>query len=284
MKQGQFRKPLVFVAVVLLLGVLAACGGGTTEPAAPAEPATAVAPAVAPTEPPVESEPITETEITETEPVTASEEVTEPASSEITATESISESAAVTESAAASETSGGAQTFAIDPTQSQARFLIDEVLRGNPVTVEGITSLISGELTVDAANPAASTIGTITIDANDLATPEGMRNRAIRNFILQTGSYQHITFQPTGVEGLPASVQVGDSFSFTVMGDLQIRDVVNPAVFTVEVTADSAAQISGVATSTIARADYGLTIPDVPFVADVGDEVSLELQFTAVAQ
>lgn len=269
MKQWQFRKPGLYLLFVLLLGVLMACGGGATQPAAPAESSAVVDPTAVPAEPEpeLENEPAPEAE-------PASEEAIEPATSE---------SAAAAEGAAAPSASNP-QTFVIDPAQSEARFLIDEVLRGNPVTVIGVTSLVSGELTVDPADPASASIGPISIDANDLATPEGMRNRAIRNFILQTGSYQHITFQPTGVEGLPASVQVGDSFSFTVMGDLQIRDVVNPAVFTVEVTADSDAQISGVATSTIARADYGLTIPDVPFVADVGDEVSLELQFTAVAQ
>jgi polyisoprenoid-binding protein YceI len=97
-------------------------------------------------------------------------------------------------------------------------------------------------------------------------------------------AYQYITFEPTAIEGLPATVQPGDTFTFNVTGNLKIRDAVNPATFDVEVTADSATQISGLAQTTIALADYALSIPDVPFVADVSEDVGLELQFVAAAQ
>ena len=37
-----------------------------------------------------------------------------------------------------------------------------------------------------------------------------------------------------------------------------------------------------VAETTVLKEDYGLIIPSVPFVADVGEEVVLEIDFTAV--
>lgn len=40
-------------------------------------------------------------------------------------------------------------------------------------------------------------------------------------------------------------------------------------------------QISGV--SNITRSDYGLTIPSVPFVADVGEDLILEIDLVALA-
>jgi hypothetical protein len=36
------------------------------------------------------------------------------------------------------------------------------------------------------------------------------------------------------------------------------------------------------ASTTIQRGDFGLTIPNVPFVANVGEEVLLELDFVAL--
>ncbi len=178
------------------------------------------------------------------------------------------------------------RTFAIDPEQSQARFYVDEVLVGVPTTVEGVTNLVSGEIMVDVAGPANTAIGPITIDARDLKTDRDLRNRAIRRFILQSSrdEYQYITFTPTSIDGLPDQAAPGDSLTFDVTGDLQIRDIVSPATFSVELTADSDTQISGLATTTVTRSDFDLTIPSAPGVADVSEEVRLELAFTATAE
>ena len=178
-----------------------------------------------------------------------------------------------------------AQTFTIDQSASEARFYINEVLLGVPTEVKGVTSLISGTLTVAPADPTASQVGTISIDANDLRTDRNLRNRAIRRFILETGkeANRYITFTPTAISGLPAAAAPGDSFTFQVTGDLKIKGVVKPVTFDVELTADSAAQISGLAEATVKRSDFNLTIPSAPGVANVTDEVRLELTFTAKA-
>lgn len=179
----------------------------------------------------------------------------------------------------------GVLTFTIDQSASEARFLIDEVLLGIPTEVKGVTSLISGTLTVDPADPAQSQVGTISVDANDLSTDRNLRNRAIRRFILESGNeaYRYITFTPTAVSGLPEQAAPGDAFSFQVSGDLKIKEVTQPVTFDVELTADSATQISGLAKATIKRSDFNLEIPSAPGVADVTDEVRLELAFTAVS-
>ena len=191
-----------------------------------------------------------------------------------------------TTEATAVRTTAGQITFRIDQTQSEARFDIDEILRGSPKTVVGVTSLVSGDITVDLADPARTQVGVITIDARDLTTDANMRNGAIRRFILQSDreAYQYITFEPTAVAGLPAVVQPGDKFSFTMTGNLKIRDIAQPVTFNVDLAADSATQISGLASATITRSAYDLVIPSVPGVANVGEDVKLALQFVALAQ
>ena len=101
--------------------------------------------------------------------------------------------------------------------------------------------------------------------------------------MLQTNdeANQYITFTPTSIDGLPASVTVGEPFSFAVTGDLQIRDVVNAETFEMTVTPVSETELTGTAQTTIQRGDYGLTIPSVPSVANVSEEVILELDFVA---
>ena len=76
--------------------------------------------------------------------------------------------------AAPSENNSGAITFAIDPAQSEARFVIDELLMGSPKTVIGTNSTVSGEVTVNPGKPGGVAIGPITIDANDFAIVRSM--------------------------------------------------------------------------------------------------------------
>lgn len=177
------------------------------------------------------------------------------------------------------------QSFQIDPAQSEARFIVDEVLFGNPNTVTGRTSEISGTIEINRSDPTQTRVSEIQINARSLATDNRFRNRSVNRLILQSNrdEYQYITFTPTAINGLPAQANPGDTFSFEIVGDLKIRDIVQPTTFDVTVTADSETQISGLAQTVIQRADFELTIPEVDGVADVTEEVRLELEFVATA-
>lgn len=185
------------------------------------------------------------------------------------------------ESTSAAETSGANATFTILPDQSQARFYIDEVLRGDPITVVGTSSALSGEITVDPVNLAATQVGAITIDAGSFVTDSDRRNGAIRRFVLSASSYPTITFLPTSIQNLPDSAAPGDVLEFQVVGDLTLKDQTRSETFDVSVSIDSETQISGLASTTITHADYDIFIPSVPFVANVGDQLKLEFEFVA---
>lgn len=178
------------------------------------------------------------------------------------------------------------RTFVLDAAQSEARFFINEVLLGFPTEVKGATNQITGTITIDLNTPANTQVSPIQINARELKTDRNLRDRAIRRFILQSADdkYQFITFTPTAISGLPAAVQPGDSFNFAIMGDLQIRDQVAPVSFAVTLTADSATQISGLAQATVQRSTFDLQIPNAPGVADVSEDVRLELAFVALAK
>jgi polyisoprenoid-binding protein YceI len=171
--------------------------------------------------------------------------------------------------------------FVIQPEASQAQFQIDEILAGSPNTVIGTTSKVAGEIHLDPAHPDASQVGPITVETSTLVTDNSFRNRAIGNFILQSGAYPLATFTPTALAGMPASVAVGETFKFTLIGDLTLRDITKPVTFEVTVTAEAADRISGKATATVQRSDFALTIPSVPQVAGVSEDVLLEFSFTA---
>jgi polyisoprenoid-binding protein YceI len=195
------------------------------------------------------------------------------------------EDAAVEEPAAEVETvqTAGPLLFEISQDSSEVRFELDEDLRGVRTTVIGNTNQVAGQIAFDPADLATVQVGIIQVNARTLVTDNSFRNRAMQNEILDTGSYEFITFTPTAVEGLPESVAVGEAVTFTIVGELTIRDVTRPATFTVTATLVSETELAGSAGTTVLRGDYDLQIPSVPHVANVEDEVGLTIEFVANA-
>jgi polyisoprenoid-binding protein YceI len=189
----------------------------------------------------------------------------------------------VAEVAPTLEVAAGVQRYEIQQEGSEARFYIDEVLRGAPFTVVGVTNQIGGEMTLDLANPANTEMGTILVNARALQTDASQRNNALRNFILRSAddAYELISFEPTAISGLPATAAAGEEISFQITGNLKIVETTNEVTFDVTATLNADNTIAGLAVATVLYKDFNLTIPQVPFVASVEDEVRLELQFVA---
>lgn len=183
------------------------------------------------------------------------------------------------------ENLAGLRKLTIDRARSEARFLVNEVLLGEDKTVVGVTSLVTGAISVDPSEPASTEISAITIDARDLKTDSSRRNRSIQRQILRSAvdDNRYIIFEPTNIDGLPKTVTIGEPFSFTVTGELTVRGETRVETFGLLVTPMSPTEISGQATTVIRYKDYDISIPSVPAVASVEDEVRLELQFTAVS-
>lgn len=198
--------------------------------------------------------------------------------------EATPEAAEATEAVAASATTGRS-LFRIQQDESEVRFILTEMLRGVPTTVIGRTNQIAGDIIVDFTQPSNSQIGTIRVNARTLLTDNEFRNRAIRGEILESArdEYEFSEFEPTSLEGLPESVTIGEPFTFQIVGELTVRDITQPVTFEATVTPISESRIEGIARTTVTRAAYNLNIPNVPGVADVSDEVALEIDFVAVA-
>ncbi|CAN5864424.1 hypothetical protein BH10CHL1_BH10CHL1_43720 [soil metagenome] len=257
----RLKSKILSMAVVMIVaaGVLWACGGAGNQVAAPAAPEQAIAP---------------------TNPVAVNSTATPAAAATISTTTLASTTTQTTNSDA------NVRVFTIDSGKSEARFTLNEVLMGSPKTVVGVTSLITGTIAIDLADPAKTTISPLQIDARDFQTDSSMRNRAINRFVLQTtkDEYRYIIFTPTSIEGLPATAKAGDAFELKIKGDLTISGVTKPATFTTSVNTTSDTELTGLAKTQVLRSDFNLNIPNVPSVADVTEEVQLELQFVAKAE
>ena len=206
-----------------------------------------------------------------------------PAAEATTETTAEATTEATEESSTASASSP--TVFNIDSTQSQVSFTLTEELRNVPTTVVGTTDQVAGQIAVDYSDPKTAQVGEIRINARTLATDQEMRNRTIRGQILQSAQdqYEYITFQPTAIIGLPDTITIGKPVEFQITGDLTIRDITQSVAFIVTATPVSETELTGTAAAVVQRADFELTIPNVPSVANVSEDVKLEIDFVATA-
>ena len=230
--------------------------------------------------------------------IEATNTMVEPPATDVAATEVASSQAQATDPLAAAtpqpETNpqnksvanpgAGPRVFQINQDESQVQFSIYEELRGAPKTVIGVSNQVAGEAAVDFNDLSTAQLGVIQIDARTLKTDDNQRNRAIGNRILHTDQYEYITFTPTQIMGLNGSAVVGQSFTFQIAGNLTIQDVTQPIVFDATVLVEAPDRLSGTATTTIQRGDFNLVIPNVPFVANAGEDVTLEINFVLTAK
>ncbi len=185
----------------------------------------------------------------------------------------------------AEEPSGleGQAIFVLDPELSQARFIIGEILANQPNTVIGINNQVQGGGVFNFVEPALSTLDEFLIDSSGFETDSRMRDRAIRNFVLRSGQFPVISFQPIDIIGIPTEIVVGDTVSFEIVGQLTIREVTKEVTFEGVATMVAMDRVEGLAAATVLRSDFGLSIPSVPRVAGVDEEFTLEIEFVAVA-
>lgn len=182
------------------------------------------------------------------------------------------------------DASDSSAVYRISQDDSQVEFNIDEVLAGRDNTVVGTTSQIAGDIRLDMENPAESEIGQIRINARTFQTDSSRRDGAIGRFILQseTDGFEFIEFVPTSVNGLPETITVGEPVELSVTGDLTIKGTTNDVTFNGQATLESEDRLVGSFQTMVLYPDFALSIPSVPSVSDVADEVTLKIDFVAL--
>ena len=178
---------------------------------------------------------------------------------------------------------GGEVVYRIDSASSSVRFEIDELLNGNPKRVIGVTDEVAGEVLINFDDPTASRLGTVVINVRTLETDSSFRDRAMRGPILGSSRDENefASFEPTSVEGLPEEAGIGDTVMLVVTGDLTLSGVTRSVVFDIEVMLVSEDRIEVTGYATVLRSDFGLSIPSVPSVSDVSDEILLAVDLVA---
>lgn len=182
-----------------------------------------------------------------------------------------------------SDVSALSRTLRIDSTASHVDFSLGEDLNGKTITVNGITDQLAGDVQLNTDGTFSMTIGEIKIDARTFKTDNERRNAAIARMILKTeeAGNEYIVFTPNKIEGLPEKVVTNEAFSYQVTGNLTIAGSTRMVTFATTSTLKEDGSLQGFADTTIAYGDWGITVPDLPFLANVEKTTKLQIVFVA---
>jgi len=178
---------------------------------------------------------------------------------------------------------GRLERFAIVPEESQVSYHVGETFFNEDnrfYIAVGVTHGVQGEIFVDRAHPRQSRVGTITVDISQFTSDSGRRDRAIRRRWLESAQYPTATFTPTVIEGLPDAIVEGKEIPVRISGDLHIRDVTRPVVFSGPLKLQGAT-LTGAVRATIQMTDFGFDPPSILGFLKAENQAALDFQFTA---
>jgi polyisoprenoid-binding protein YceI len=174
-------------------------------------------------------------------------------------------------------------TYQIDSAHTHAQFKVRHLMISN---VKGDFDKVTGTITLDDANPAASSID-VTVDVNSVSTREPQRDAHLKSAdFFDTEKFPTMRFVSTAV------VKSGDD-SYEVVGNLTLHGVTQTIDLNVESVTPEVKDPFGLyrrgaeAKATILRSDFGLkynSVLDTGGVA-IGDQVhiTIDTEFTRQA-
>ena len=179
--------------------------------------------------------------------------------------------------------SSGVQLYRIDAAQSEVRYEVGETFfnQNNRFNLAiGRTRGVAGDLLVDFAQPSNSQIGEIVIDVSQFASDESRRDNYIRRSGLESSRYPTAHFVTRALEGLPAQVAVGDQMTFSISGDLTVKETTRPVTWNVTLALEQG-RLVGSASTEILMSDFGVGPLQLPILA-TEDQVKLFFDFVAM--
>jgi polyisoprenoid-binding protein YceI len=293
--RSRITRPAAWLAVVLAVLSVAACGAGRVGPAsspAPAQVQTAAIDANAgntaagatSTTAAGASDALLPATPAPAEAVTGAQASTQPVASPASPATATATDGGLPSAPAGTTGDTSALRLTLVSEGSQAAFRVREQLAGHsfPNDAVGTTKSIAGQLVIDQMGKILPDQSRFEVDLRTLKSDEQRRDSFIQRNTLQTGQYPTAVFVPTAVSGLPSPLPTAGDVSFQVTGDMTIHGVTKPVTWDVQGKIERA-QLTGTATTAFKFGDFGMTQPRAAVVLSVEDNVKLEVAFQLTA-
>ena len=171
-------------------------------------------------------------------------------------------------------------TYTIVSEASEARYRAQEELATIGATeAVGRTQAIIGQILFDEADlPLACS--RFDVDMRTLQSDQARRDNYLYDNTLETGAFPLATFVLTEVQGLPGTLPEGEATTFTMIGNLTVKDVTRLVAWETTVTR-AGDTLSGTATTEFDMPEYEIEPPIVGPVVAIDETVDLEVDITA---
>ncbi len=173
------------------------------------------------------------------------------------------------------------ESFAIVSEETTAGYSIQEVFisdNNTLATAVGLTSIVTGSLTLNYDDPSASVFEPFVVDISTLKSDRSRRDRAIRTQWLESASYPLATLEVTEVRNFPVDAQEGVPVTFQLVGDMTVKEATREVVWDVSAVLEGD-RLAGSATLDTMLADFGIPVPSIAGVLRVTDGITLTLEF-----
>ncbi len=250
--------------------LLSACGGSpAAEPSTTAPASSTAAPSSAPATPAASAA---------GSPTTAGSASSKPAAS---ASAKPAGSAATSSATSATPAAGGIKLTIAPDANSQVDITVREILAGATVKTDAVESskAVSGTIGLDAGSKV-SPDSRLTLDLRTLKSDRNVRDGFIKGrFVLNTDQFPNAEFVPKEVQGLTSVPATGEA-TFKLLGDATVHGVTKPMTWDVKATFDGQT-VKGEATTDFKFADFSISVPKVPSVAELEDGGKIKVTFQA---
>ena len=173
----------------------------------------------------------------------------------------------------------GVHQFVIDPSQSSAKYVVEETLRGLDSNAVGTTSAISGSIYLTEAGLYTDLPSKFTVQLSTLKSDESLRDNFIKQNTLQTSKYPDAVFTVEGVDGFPASYTANQQVQWTLNGTLSVHGVDKSVTWTV-LARQAGDTLTATADTDIKFTDFGMNPPNVQ-IAKAKDAIHLQIVMVA---
>ena len=123
---------------------------------------------------------------------------------------------------------------------------------------EGVTNGIAGDLAVKADDLAASRVGEIVVNVEQFHSDNNLRDARLRQDYLASNEFPLASITVDELDGLDGKVEEGREYSFTMEGEVTVKDITRPASFDVTATlADGEIEATAVTEAKLSDFDAG---------------------------
>jgi polyisoprenoid-binding protein YceI len=176
----------------------------------------------------------------------------------------------------------GETVYRIDPTASSLTYEVQEKFaKRDSSKAKGVTNGIAGDLAINTGDLAASRVGEIVVNVEQFHSDNNLRDARIRQDFLSSHEFPLARLEVTEVEGLDGALEEGREYSFTMTGDVTIKETTEPADFDVTASVEDG-KVTATATTKTKLSTFDAGPISIAGLVSTEDEVTLTLKLTAL--